>query len=208
MFIWICLFSVTHQNYGKKNDQSVGWLYSFIYVSELFVFWLIERNEEEIEAVLAKNSKDIEDQICYKLSKACLNVKRSEKLEKPVDADVVINGDTKKAEFKYDVDSMTGSVKEVKGHVKEEPKTLSKKDKKSKKVKKDKTKKKKVENKKDPVDFFQLDLNDPDSMNKVMAQIQEATKEHTKEFYRKKEEEETIKEEEEERKQTEGKDEL
>jgi len=51
-------------------------------------------------------------------------------------------------------------------------------------------------------------VNDPDSVNKVLAQIKEATEDHSKEFYRKKEEEETRKEEEEEKENLGSKDEL
>ena len=170
----------------------------------------IERHEEEIEGVLAKMPKDVENVVCYDMSKACVNVDRSENSKtKPEDVDVTINGDAKKAEVVYDMDPKTGKAKKTKENTEKEPKTLSKKDKKSKKVKKDKKKEKKSEEKKKaPIDYLQLDLNDPDSMNKVMAQIKEATEEHTKEFYRKKEEEETRKEEEEEQINKEMKDEL
>ena len=169
---------------------------------------ILERHEEEIESILAKNPNDIVSKICNDLSNACTNVNRSEKLEKP-DVDVTIDGDTKKAEFEYEMDPQTGKAKKSEEKIENEPKTLSKKDRKSKKAKKEKSKSKAVEEKKkSPVDYFQLDLNDPDSMNKVMAQIKEATDDHSKEFYSKREKEEAEKEEEEERKMTEAKDEL
>jgi len=170
---------------------------------------LLERHEEEIESLLAKNIKDIESHICYDMSKACLNVDRSEKPETPDGVDVSINGDTKRSEIVYEMDPKTGEAKRSKEQVKKEPKTLSKKDRKPKASKKEKKRNKNVdEKKKDPVDFFQLDVNDPDSVNKVLAQIKEATEDHSKEFYRKKEEEETRKEEEEEKENLGSKDEL
>ena len=174
---------------------------------------LLEKHEEEIEGALAKSSKDFENQICYDISKACVNVDRSKKPEELEEVDVSINGNAKKSEVVYEMDPKTGKARKSKEEIQKEPKTFSKKDKKPKKVKKGDNKKshdkKKVEDKKKgSVDFLQLDLNDPDSMNKVMAQIKEATTEHTKEFYRKKEEEETNSEEDEERKNTEEKDEL
>ena len=173
------------------------------------IYSSIERHEEEIESLLAKNIKDIESHICYDMSKACLNVDRSEKPEAPDGVDVSINGDTKRSEIVYEMDPKTGEAKKSKEQVKKEPKTLSKKDRKPKASKKEKNKDKNVdEKKKDPVDFFQLDVNDPDSVNKVLAQIKEATEDHSKEFYRKKEEEETRKEEEEEKENLGSKDEL
>ena len=179
----------------------------------LMCLLILERHEEEIEGALAKGSKDFENRICYDISRACVDVDRSKKSEEPEEVDVSINGNAKKSEVVYEMDPKTGKAKKSKDEIQKEPKTLSKKDKKSKKVKKGKDKespdKKKVEDKtKGSVDFMQLDLNDPDSMYKVLAQIKEATTEHTKEFYRKKEEEETKKEEDEERKNMEEKDEL
>ena len=141
------------------------------------------------------------------MSKACVNVDRSKKAKELEEVDVSINGDAKKSEVVYEMDPNTGRAKKSKDEkIKKEPKTLSKKDKKSSRTKKEKSRK--VEDKKkDPVDFLQVDLNDPDSMNRVMAQIKQATQEHTNDFYRKKEEEETQREEEEDR-EVESKDEL
>ncbi len=75
----------------------------------------------------------------------------------------------------------------------ESAKTLSKKDKKSKKPKKSSKKqapKEKKATKKGGAEVFNVDINDPDSMQKVLAQIKEVTANHQKEFYKKQQEEE------------------
>ena len=117
-----------------------------------------------------------------------------------------MDGKAGKVEKVLEMDPATGQPKEKKGTA-GEPKTLSKKDKKSKKAKKDKKSKqdKKVNKKEDKKktaspDMIHVDINDPDSINKVLAQIQQVAKDHSNEFYRKKEEEETKREEEEEMK--------
>ena len=82
--------------------------------------------------------------------------------------------------------------KESKKQSKEtDKKTLSKKDKKAKKItKKEKKEKPKVtqDNPYGADNMFHIDVNDPGAMEKVMAQIKQATQEHTAEHYRKQEE--------------------
>lgn len=121
--------------------------------------------------------------------------------------DLSMDGKAGKVEKVLEMDPSTGQPKEKKKTA-GEPKTLSKKDKKNKKSKKDnKSKKEKKVNKKEDKkkaaaspEMMHVDINDPDALNRVLAQIQQTAKDHSSEFYRKQEEEETKKEEEMEKK--------
>ncbi len=152
----------------------------FLHILNDFFYYTIERHEDEIETAFArKTSKDFENEVCFKISNACTNVDRSKKAKDVSDIDLTTDGKTKKVQKEVKIDAQTGTAK-----------TLSKKDKKAKKVKKQAKKEKPMEQiKKAGGDVFQVDINDPDSMSKVLAQIKQVTEDHKKDFYQKQAEE-------------------
>ena len=155
-----------------------------------------ERHEEEIETALAKKSNDLEKEICFGISKACVNVDRSKKPSNHGDVDLTMNGKGGKVEKVFDPN--TGKATKSKEGSGKGAETLSKKDRTGKKVKKEGKLKNDKKKDTDALDYFQLDMNDPNSVNKVMAQIKQATQEHTNKFYMEQELKEMEKEEKEE----------
>ena len=158
-----------------------------------------ERHDEAIEVAFVKQHKgDLEDIVCNQISNACTNVDRS---EKPRDSSGLdLSGGAEKVQKEIKIDPQTGQPvleKNTKKSKENEPKTLSKKDKKAKKDKKKTKDKKKVATKTEKkkakkeggANIINVDINDPDSMESILAQIQQATQEHQQEFYKNQEEE-------------------
>eukprot|EP00794_Sanderia_malayensis_P009027 gene9027-9994_t len=144
---------------------------------------LLEKHEDDIEAAFVKKAKkELEQEICYKISNACTNVDRSIKPKDSADIDLTTNGETRKVQKEFEFNAQSGTV-EAKA------KTLSKKDKKSKKPKKKPSSKKETQkdkkivktSKQNDPGVFNVDINDPDALEKVLAQVKEAAANHQKE---------------------------
>ncbi|XP_066932315.1 uncharacterized protein [Clytia hemisphaerica] len=123
---------------------------------------LLERHEEEIESALIREQKDLSEYVCRTLSGACneIDTKEEKKPSKHADIDLKENASVQ-------IDPSTGKM--TPKEKKKSGKTISKKS--GKKNKKKTTKKSKKDVEKGALHHLNVDINDPASMERVMAQI-------------------------------------
>jgi len=141
---------------------------------------LLENHEEDLEAAFFKDASDVKKLICYEKSEACRGVDIENKSKPSKLADIDLSGKDASKTVEIDPNNLRSSEKKVKTK-ENEGKTLTKKTKAKKEKAKKETKKKETKKKSDSkknggdgmgsLNHINVDINDPDSMQRVMDQI-------------------------------------
>ena len=86
-----------------------------------YCFHYTERHEEDIETAFAERKENLENLICYEISKACEGVDRTKKPKDYSGIDLTTNGEKQKVEKVVNVDPATGKtvVEDVDAETKE-----------------------------------------------------------------------------------------